>query len=142
MATNAMIGYLSEYAIHDGASPGEFDDIGEVFEITPGAETADRVEVTHMQSPDRRREYISGLIDSGEATFQINWVPNNATDVILRDLFESGDVRSHRITFPNGVTVTYDGTILGYEKAVPLDDRMTATITVAVSGEQVWEAAA
>ena len=136
MATEAMIGYQSVYRIHDGLDPGE------LINITPGEATADRVEVTHMNSPDRRREYISGMIDSGEASFEINWSPGNATDLLIRELFTSGDVRTHQIEFPNGVTVDYDATIIGFSKAVPIDDRMTATVTVAVSGAETWTAAA
>lgn len=141
--SNAAIGYGSTYEVWD-ASLGTpaLVKIGEVTSITPGSESADRVEVTHMESPNRRREYVAGLIDSGESTFEINWVPNDATDVLLRTLFESGAVEQHRVTFPNGVTVTYNASIIGYEKAVPIDDRMTATITVAVSGAQTWAAAA
>lgn len=141
--SDAAIGYGTEYEIWD-ASIGTpaYVAIGEVTEVTPGAETADRVEVTHMGSTGRRREYIAGLIDSGEGSFVINWVPGNATDTLLRTLFESGDVVNHRVTFPNGVTCVYEASILGYEKGVPLDDRMTATVTVAVSGAQTWTSAA
>lgn len=141
--TSAAIGYGSIYKIWDASlvTPALVA-IAEVVEVNPGAETADRVEATHMGSPGRRREYIAGLIDSGEGSFTINWVPNDATDILLRTLFESGDVVQHQITFPSGVTVSYDASIIGYEKAVPLDDRMSATITVAVSGAQTWAAAA
>ncbi|MBB4001593.1 phage tail tube protein [Aurantimonas endophytica] len=142
MATEAMIGYLSTYAIHDGADPGVFTEIGEVTEITPGEESTDRVDVTHMQSPDRRREFISGLIDPGEASFTINWVPGSETDILLRELQASGDKRDHKITFPNGVTVTFEASVLTYSKSMPIDDRMTATITVAPSGAETWTEAA
>lgn len=138
MATEASLGYLSVYEIHDGASPGEFVEISEVIEINPGEDSADKVEVTHMQSPNRMREYIAGLLDPGDASFVINWVPGSDTDVMLRELRDSGEVRPHRITFPNGVTLTYDGAITGYGKVVPIDDRMTATITVARSGGETW----
>lgn len=141
--TDALIGYLSKYRIWDAtAEPAAFFEIGEVVEITPGEATADRVEATHMQSPARRREYITGMIDSGEASFQINWVPGNGTDVFLRDMFTSGATVEHQIEFPNGATVTYEGSIIGFSKAVPIDDRMTATITVSVSGEETWGTAA
>jgi predicted secreted protein len=141
--TSAAIGYGSTYEVWDAslATPALVE-IAEVVEITPGAESADRVEATHMGSTGRRREYIAGLIDSGEGSFVINWVPNDATDVLLRTLFESGNVVQHKITFPSGVSVSYDASIIGYEKAVPLDDKMSATITVAVSGAQTWAAAA
>jgi hypothetical protein len=139
MATEAMIGYLTKYSIMGTGETPEFFEIGDVISITPGEATADRVEATHMQSPGKRREYISGMIDSGEATFEINWHPGNATDVFLRDLFTSGEVRTHRIEFPNGVSVEFDGSLLGFSKTIPIDDRMTATITVAVSGEETWD---
>lgn len=136
--TDAKIGYGSTYEIYSG---GSFVAVGEVTVITPGEATTDRVEATHMQSPGRRREYIAGMIDSGEASFEINWVPGNSTDTLIRGLLSSGAVVEHRITFPNGVTVTYDAAITGFTKALPIDDRMTATITVAVSGEETWGSA-
>lgn len=137
--SDAMIGYTTKYEIWDAsASPAAFVEIAEVFNVTPGEASADRIDVTHHQSPGRRREYISGLIDSGEASFELNWIPGSDSDEILRDLFTSGAVVNHRITFPNGVTVTYEASITGFSKAVPVDDRMTATITVAVSGEETW----
>jgi len=143
MATEAMIGYNTKYEIWDDSlTVPAFVGVAEVTNVTPGEATADRVDATHMQSPNRRREYISGLIDNGEASFEINWVPGSDTDVMLRELFESGEVVEHRITFPNGVTVTYEASIIGYSKAIPIDDRMTATITVAVSGAETWGTAA
>ena len=138
--SDAIIGYQTRYEIWDAnATPSPaFVEIAEVFNVTPGEATADRIDVTHYQSPDRRREYISGLIDSGEASFELNWVPGDDTDVLLRDLFTSGATVEHRITFPNDVTVTFDASIIGFSKAIPVDDRMTATITVAVSGAETW----
>lgn len=135
--SNAMIGYNSKYYIQN-ATGEDFFKVGEVFNITPGEETTDRVDVTHYESPDRRREFISGLIDPGEASFEINWVPGDPTDVFLNAARTAGDKRPHRIEFPNGVTVTFDATVLSYTKAIPLDDKMTATVTVAVSGAEVW----
>jgi predicted secreted protein len=143
---DARIGYGTIYEIWDASlTTPAFVEIAEVIEITPGEATSDRIEATHMQSPGRRREYITGLIDSGEATLQINWVPGSDTDVLLRDLFTSGDVVQHRITFAGDAprtTLTYDGSITGFSKALPIDDRMTATITVAVSGAETWGTAA
>lgn len=129
--TDAITGYDSKYLI-DGV------EIGEVIEITPGEATSDRVQATHYQSPGRRHEYIAGMIDSGVASFQINWVPGSAADTTIRGLLASGATEEHTIIFPNGVTVAFDAQITGFSKAMPLDDRMTATITVAVSGEETW----
>ncbi|MCG7520849.1 phage tail tube protein [Ruegeria sp. Ofav3-42] len=132
--TNALLGYDTAYAIHDGQDPGAFQDIAEVMEITPPNEQSDDVEATHYKSPGKKREYIQGLTDPGEMTFGINWIPSDATDTIIQGLKASGEKRDHRITWPNGVTWTFNGYIKGFEPTAPIDDRMTATVTVRVSG--------
>lgn len=140
--TDAKIGYGTRYEVWDAAaSPPAFEFISEVIGVTPGEAVADRIDATHMMSPNRRREYIAGLIDNGEASFEINWIPGNATDLLLRDLMDSGEIVEHRITFPGGARVTFDASLIGYAKEIPVDDRMTATITVAVSGDETWDTA-
>lgn len=131
--TDVTIGYNSKYLINGV-------ELGEVTEITPGEASTERVQATHMQSPGRRHEYISGMIDSGEASVVLNWIPGNSTDTTLRSLLASGATEEHTIVFPNGVTVTFDAVVTGFSKALPLEDRMTATVTVAISGEETWGA--
>lgn len=132
--TDAAIGYGSKYEIHDDLSPGAFVEVAEVFNLTPPSFTSDRIDATHMQSPNRTREFIAGLIDPGEAEFEMNFVPGSAADARIQALQLAGTVLQHRITFPNGVTWTYLASVIGYVPAAPTDDRMTATVTVAVSG--------
>lgn len=134
--TDVTIGYNSKYEIKIS---GTFQQVAEVVEITPGAATTERVRASHYQSPGRRHEYIAGMIDSGEAGLVINWIPGSTTDTRIRALFESGGTTEHRITFPNGERVTFDAVVTGFSKAIPLEDRMQATVTVAVSGEETWD---
>lgn len=141
--TDARIGYGTKYEIWDASlQVPAFVEVAEVISVTPGESTTDRVDATHMQSPGRRREYIAGLIDSGTASIEINWIPSNPTDVLLRGLLASGAVVEHRITFNNDVTVTFDAAVTGFSKVIPIDDRMTATVEIAPSGEEVWGEAA
>lgn len=135
--SNAIIGYDTAYAIHDGEDPGAFDTIAEVISITPPNEQADDVEATHFKSANRTREYIAGLIEPGEASFDINWIPGDATATIILDLKASGDIRQHRITWPNATTWTFSGYIKGFEPQSPIDDRMTATVTIKVTSSTV-----
>jgi len=141
--TTARIGYGTKYEIWDASLPEPaFVEVAEVISVTPGESTTDRVDATHMQSPGRRREYLAGLVDSGEASLEINWVPSNPTDILVRGLLASGAIVEHRITFNNEVTLTFDAAVTGFSKVIPIDDRMTATITVAPSGEETWGTAA
>ena len=134
--TEAMIGYGSKYEIFDPAltpTPA-FVEVSEVYNVTPPSFTADRVEATHMQSPSRTREFIPGMVSPGAASFTMNFIPGSDSDVLIRALQQAGTKSEHRITFPNDVTWTYDGSIENYEPDAPTDDRMTATVSVIVSG--------
>lgn len=140
--TDATIGYGTTYEIKDPRlTPAAFVELAEVKNVTPGATTVDRVEATHMKSPGRRREYVAGLVDSGEASFEINWIPGNETDELIVHLMNSGATVDHRITFQSGKRVTFEAQITGYERDAQMDDVMTATVTVSVSGDEVWDEA-
>lgn len=136
--TTAILGKGITYGIDDGTTGTVFDTIAEVFEVVPPNQQTDEVDATHYGSTGSYREFIPGLKDGGEVTFSINWVPGNETDEILRTLHASGETRKHKITFPNSATMSFDGWIKGFERSTPLDDRMTATITVRVTGNSTF----
>lgn len=137
-ASNALLGYGSTFQIISDSSPDLYVDLAEVKSITPPSADVDQVEVTHMQSPDRYREFISGLIDSGEASFEMNFIPGSTSDDRIFELLNLpvgvSRRRSCRISYPNGVTWTFNAEITGYEPNIPFDDVMTATVTLKVTG--------
>lgn len=135
--TDAMIGYDTRFAIESTPGSDTYTELAEVYEITPPSSTIAKVQVTHMKSPGRRHEYIPGLTENGAASLQMNYVPGSASDLRLEALRASGQVVSMRITYPNGVTVTFDGFVEEYTPAVPVDDRLTATVSLAVTGDIV-----
>lgn len=135
--TEAMIGYGSKFAIGDGASPETFDDVAEVFNITPPSDNIDVIDATHMQSPDATREFILGLRDPGECSFEINFIPGGDGDTAIQDWRDARERRTCRVTYPNGVTWTFSGLLTGYEPTAPTDDKMTATVTIKVTSSYV-----
>lgn len=139
MTTLADIGYDTAFAIKDGAS---FVSLAEVYEVTPPEVSVDQVEVTHFKSPGRSREYIAALSDNGTASASMNYVPNSATDQFIETLLTSGDTAEMQITYPNGVTVTFNAFVASYEKAIPVADRMTADVSFKVTGDVVMAAGA
>lgn len=140
-ASQAMIGYSSFFHIsRNGGST--WTEIAEVFDITPPSDTVDQVDVTHMQSPNRRREFISGLSDPGSASFEMNFVPGSASDLLIQEIRGTGEQVLCRITFPNAVTWQFTGQIESYEPAIPTEDKMTASVSFKVSGSTVAEPAA
>lgn len=129
--SDASIGYGSQYAIHDGST---YVPLAEVYNIEPPQFESDDVDVTHMASPNRTREVIPGLINPGNVTIDMNFVPNSPADQRVRELLVSGEKLSHRITYPNGTTETFTASVKGYAPAVPNEDKMTATVTMRVTG--------
>ena len=59
--TQARIGYSLAVAILNDASPEAYVELEEVTNVTPPNQQVDQVEATHMQSPNRTREFVSGL---------------------------------------------------------------------------------
>jgi len=137
-ASNAILGYGSVFEIVSDSSPDAYVPMAEVKSITPPSADVDQVEVTHMQSPGRYREFISGLIDGGEVSFEMNFIPGSPSDARIFELLNLpagvSRRRACRISFPTGRTWFFDAEITGYEPDVPFDDAMTATVTLKVSG--------
>src|SRR5262245_7277109 len=138
--SNAMLGYGSKFEISSGvSSPTDFVSVGEVYNITPPSSVIDTIDVTHMQSPNRRREYISGLIDYGECSFELNFIPGSPGDLELIEMLTLplgvSRKRQARIRYPNGWTDNFEVELSNYEPTVPTDDRMTATVTFKVTGD-------
>lgn len=139
--TQASIGYGT---IFDISRDNEVSwiTIGEVYDVTPPNDTVDEIDATHMLSPNRTREFIPGLIDPGEASFEQNFVPGSPSDLLISEIKVAGERVRCRITFPNGVTWKFSGWVSGYEPAVPTDDKMTATVTWRVTGPTISAPAA
>lgn len=140
MTTNASIGYGTVLEIALASAPSTFTYIREVFTATPPNDTDETVDATHFQSPNRTREFIPGFTDGGEASFEMNYVPGSATDLFLRSI--KGVKLVARVTFANGVRILFNCSRQGYEPSAPNEDKMTATLSLKVSGEPSQSAAA
>jgi predicted secreted protein len=132
--TTVTIGYDTEFAVASLLAPTTFVDLVEVFEVTPPEAAVDQIRATHYKSPGRAHEFVPALTDNGSASVSMNYVPGSATDTLIRALLTSGDVVPMRITYPNAETVTFSGFVVAYSQTVPLDDRMTADMSVKIAG--------
>lgn len=137
MTVGATIGWGASFELHNGTI---LTPLVGVFEMTLPNEQADDVEITSFASAGRKREYIRGLVETGEGTISMNYVPGSATDLLLTAAKDAGDTRTYKIVIPgtDGVAAwEIDGScyVKGYERAIPIDDRITATVTIKFTGD-------
>ena len=136
-ATEADIGYGAIFKVGNGGSPTEtFTDFGaEVTSITPPGYSRDALDATHMASPDKFREYIAGLMDAGEVSMDLNYVPSTG-DAFVAALIAGK--QNYQIDFSDAnVTFTFSAICTAYQPTAPVDGKMTATATFKVSGKPV-----
>lgn len=139
--SNAVFGQGTLLQIGDGGSPTEtFTTIAEVTEISGPSLALDVIDVTSHDSTGGWREKIGGLLDGGEVTFTINYLPSNATHNattgLLRDL-KNRTKRNFKLVFPDAGSSTWSFTALvtSFEPSEPIDDRLTADVTLSITGQ-------
>lgn len=135
--TAARTGWGGEFWL-DSASD-VLTELVEVVSFTMPNGVAETIEATHLKSPNRRREYIAGMIEDGELEIVLNYVPGSATDILLRAALEDGATRDWKAEIPRtGATnweVTGDGIVTGYDRGtVVADGKMEGTVTLRVTG--------
>lgn len=134
-ASSAKIGYNTDFAIYNGSA---YVEVAEVTSITWPGYQRDAIEATHLNSDDQFREYVPGLMDAGEVTLDLNFVPS-ASDVFIAAM-TAASIGQFKITAQGGVNVVFKGIVTSYQAQSPVDDRMTASVTIKVTAKPTWAA--
>lgn len=134
--TNARSGWGGEF--HFTNNSAVLTELVEVVSFTlPNGET-EKIDATHLKSPNRRREFVSGMIDDGELEVVINYVPGSETDLLLAQAHTEGDTRAYQAVIPRATTDwLVDGTafVSGYDRGeIVADGVMRATVTFTLVG--------
>ncbi|NBE05930.1 phage tail tube protein [Paragemmobacter ruber] len=116
--------------------------VGRLQSVNPPPYSRDVVDITGMDSPGHTREFIPGLIDRGEVAAEIVWVPGDATDDLIQALLTEREPRVWEVAFPQIAATppvcNFRAFITGWEPGVPMEDKMTASITLKVTGVPTW----
>ncbi len=141
MTINAIKGFGVKLGIGDGADPEVFTDIAELAsDLTGPGLTRETFETTSHDSTGGYNTYGAGPKDLGEFSFEINYIPNEAThkDATggLLNLFESGALTNFQLTFPDSVPTKWVIPVIvtGFEPVSRLKDKLGASVTLKGSG--------
>lgn len=102
---------------------------GEITDVTPPGTTRDTIDTSHQGTSDFMTFIPSALADNGELTFTVHYNPDTEPPMTESDVAET-----ITITAPSGATWAFSGFMSGYEPDAPHLDKMTASVTVKVSG--------
>lgn len=142
--SNARIGWGGKVYLGTSALESTLTLLGEVIDATFPSDETDEVDVTHLASPGRRKEFKAGLIDGGEMTITMNYDPGSATDLLLTAAKEAGDTRAVRAVVPSETgdgSADWNFTSTGFVKKYAPDrmapgDKITATAVIRITGAQ------
>lgn len=98
-------------------SPDTMDEIPRVENIDGGGGTNEVVDVTHLRSPGRRREWRTTFIDSGNLTFTVQYDPASTVHARILALNDSGERVALREIFQDGNGWDYEGYFLSVVKS-------------------------
>jgi len=129
----------------DGATPTEtFATIAEVKSISGPSMSTDVLDVTTHSSAvsGAGREKIASLIDWGEISFDLNFIPTNSQHKqLLADLQARGK-HNWKLVFPDvGATEwAFEGIVTSFENDMPVDDVLGASITITITTKPTFPA--
>jgi len=131
-------GIKLEFTTDDPESSPNWLEIGEITSFDGPNSQTNEIEVTHFGST--HVEKIPGLHDSGEVSFDLNLVPSDAGQTALREAQDDAAMGHFKVTLTDAAktTLQFEGLVSEFSISASTDDRITGTITIAISGKVEW----
>jgi hypothetical protein len=125
--------------IGDGASSESFTTIAEVRDIKgPTLELATE-DMTNHSSTNGWEESIGTILSGGEVTFELNWIPGNATQSysagLLKDMVNR-TLRNFQLVIPaaSNVTWTFSAYVTKFPPDLPVKGAQRVSVSLKLSG--------
>lgn len=117
------------------ASPGEYEEVSEVVSWSGPGGSAPEYDVTHLKSSGR--EIRIGLPDNGNVTLECNYIPTDKIQKAMRADREARTKKSYRLVYTDASpasTDTFDAYVMGFSTAGGVNNKVSCTITLRVTG--------
>ena len=117
-----------------------YTDVAQLTDISGPNVSVDEIDISSHDSDDTYREFVAGMRDGGEVSFEGNFLNTHDTleaagDIL--DLLHGGNVESWKIVFPDDDDTewAFDGFVTAFETTGNFEDKATFTATIKVSGK-------
>jgi len=125
----------------DAASPEVFTAIAGVRNIGGAEMTLEALDVSDHSSEDGNKEFVGGLIDNGEVSFEMNMDLGDETqDPATGVIFELNDrsLKNYQILYPDGSTATFAALMTAVSPQNPHEAASLMNGTLKISGVITW----
>jgi len=114
----------------------------ELTNIGGPTETMDPIDITSHDSDDAYREFVAGLRNGGDISFEGNFIKGDATgQIAMHTDFQAGTKRAWIIKHPGwaaGVPqVSGNGYVTAFSMAYPYEDKISVSGTIKITGKPV-----
>ena len=117
--------------------------IGQISSISGPGQSAEKVDVTGLADNDK--QYLRGMLDGGDMTFEIFYdatasggAPHH-DDITAAMVEATPTAKAIVITFSDGGnSCTFDAFVTGFDISQGVDEALTATVTLAITGAIVY----
>jgi hypothetical protein len=102
----------------------------EILDVSPPGASRESIQTSHMGTTVAHTFLPGDLVDWGELVVEMAFIASTAIPI-------DNAAEAIVISFPDSAssTWTFNGFMTGFEASVPLEERMTATATVKVTGD-------
>lgn len=137
--SDAFAGVGTQFKRSTNGSSNPFVAIAEVNSISGPNMSRDTIDVTSLDSTGGYREFIGGFRDAGEVSLEMNFTLNGYDQ--MKDDFESSATMFYQIVLPDtgNTTLQFEGLVTSLGTEVPMDDKVTCSVTIKVSGAVVLD---
>ena len=118
---------------------GSYANVYEVTDLTVGAITRERIDVTAISTTNAQRSYLAGFIELGETVFTINYggavATHSGQDAGLAGLLVSGSTYLWKVT-PAGSTsqpITFAGYVSNFQPGFSVGEAATADVSIQIT---------
>lgn len=142
--TDAMPAAGTWLQIGDGGGGGEvWTTIAEVKNLGGPALSLDTIDATNHGSTEYWKEFIPGALDAGEVTFDLSFIPTNATQSFIAGLIldmKNRTLRNFKLVFSDepGLTGTvwaFPAYVTKFPPAAAVADSLNASCSLRISGK-------
>jgi len=110
-------------------------DVSDVLSISAPSVSVATIDTTNLGAV--HRTFIAGTIDSGEVSLEIMYDPNSDTDI--EDAWDNTATaapvsKTCVVTFSDSATYTFSAIITAFSTSVAIDDKVTASLTLKITG--------